>query len=212
MHEDFINRKSQKDCFSRLSEEAAEVIKAMMKGERFGFESVNPLLPTELQNTNAFDVFTEVIDVMGAFKDCMEFLAEYMTPDEVEKIAVYTDKEAERMVNFVAGMNFRKLQERCNIRNEEWTGNQWTVSDAMIEHVEEFGELASAVKRMRRMSLGVKGDGMTEDEAIQKAKDELGDMQITLVNIANGLNFDLGECTKEKFNKTSEKYDLKTRI
>lgn len=105
-------------------------------------------------------------------------------------------------------LTFSRLQLKCDERNEEWTGNQWDERDAVLEMVEEFGEYAGALKRVRRLSLGVRGDdkGRDLDQLKQAMMDEIGDMAVCLANMANSINVDLGECARQKFNKTSEKY------
>lgn len=212
MNEEFIDRKSEHDCFSRVSEEASEVIKAMSKGHRFGFASFNPNMPPELQTTNAFDACMEITDVMSAWKDSVPFLFEYMTNPERLAVTEKIESEANRKVNFVIGFGFGKLQEACAERNKQWTNGQWTVSDCITEHDEEWGELCGAIKRLRRYAIGAKTDEKTTEDLMQKIKDEIGDVQITIANLANELQLDLGECTRQKFNKTSDKYGFDVKV
>lgn len=109
-------------------------------------------------------------------------------------------------------LTFKTLQEKCRQRNDVWSKGKWDTVDSIIEMVEEFGEFASCVKRLRRLQLGVKNDGTQKDDLLAKATDEIGDMGVVLANIANSMGIDLGAAIRYKFNKTSIKYDLPVRI
>lgn len=109
-------------------------------------------------------------------------------------------------------LTFKKLQEKCQQRNEIWTNDDWDTADNIIEMVEEFGEFAGCIKRLRRLARGIKSDDAQKDELLIKATDELGDMGVVLANIANSMGLDLGAAIRYKFNKTSVKYGLPVRI
>lgn len=105
-------------------------------------------------------------------------------------------------------LTFKTLQEKCRQRNDVWSKGKWDTVDSIIEMVEEFGEFASCVKRLRRLQLGIKNDGTQRAELLEKATDEIGDMGVVLANIANSMGIDLGAAIAGKFDKTSLKYGL----
>jgi len=106
----------------------------------------------------------------------------------------------------MADVTYRMMQNACGLRNEAWTGGQFDLRDHIVEMVEEFGEFASNVKRLRRFQVGAATDGRTMADLNYALANELGDMGVVLCNIANELHLDLGECVVEKFNMTSDKY------
>jgi NTP pyrophosphatase (non-canonical NTP hydrolase) len=72
----------------------------------------------------------------------------------------------------------------------------------------EAGEACNEIKKLERERLGLVGSRTTLD----KVAEELADVIISTDLIAMELGIDLGEAVKNKFNKTSESYGLKTRI
>jgi len=63
MHEQFANKG---DALGRLVEECMEVCLAAGKTVRFGYDSVNPLLPVERQETNEDWLKREIADLEAA--------------------------------------------------------------------------------------------------------------------------------------------------
>lgn len=72
----------------------------------------------------------------------------------------------------------------------------------------EVGEACNVVKKMERARLGLKGSHAT---AVDLA-DELADILICVDLLAMDAGVDLGVALRSKFNATSEKYGLATRI
>lgn len=62
MHKEFLQDGFDK-VLSHLIEECAEVIQAAAKIQRFGLDSVNPLLPKEFQITNLVRLNSELSDL-----------------------------------------------------------------------------------------------------------------------------------------------------
>lgn len=103
-------------------------------------------------------------------------------------------------------LTLEELQQACRKRNVAWTGDTWSTDDCVTELMEEFGEFCGALKRVKRYLKGAATDGMTYEQATAKMLHELGDIQVCVANLANSLQADLGECTRTKFNMTSDKY------
>ena len=96
--------------------------------------------------------------------------------------------------------------------SEEWTLSDWTVAAA-----EEMGEVCGAIKRVNRMKAGhiINGkpnDVKTVEEAIAKAKKEIGDTVTYLDLLAQELGGTLEECVRTAFNGVSEREGLPHRI
>lgn len=70
------------------------------------------------------------------------------------------------------------------------------------------GRVSNMVKKLARERLGLRGSRVTN----QSLAEELADAIICVALIANNRNIDLGEAVRAKFNATSEKYNLKTRL
>lgn len=65
MHKEFL-QEGFDQCLSHLIEECAEVIVSAAKIQRFGKESVNPLLPKEEQQPNLVRLIEELNDLKHA--------------------------------------------------------------------------------------------------------------------------------------------------
>jgi NTP pyrophosphatase (non-canonical NTP hydrolase) len=72
----------------------------------------------------------------------------------------------------------------------------------------ETGELMEAIKKFLRGMRGIKGS----TASLADIAEEMGDVLVSLDLLANMLGIDLGNAVRHKFNKTSEKYDLSTRL
>ena len=104
-------------------------------------------------------------------------------------------------------MNLRE----ANIERErEWDkDNVITLSYRGNEMAGECGEACNIIKKLERAKLGLKGNTAT----VQQLADELADVVICADLIAMDMEIDLfGKAIPEKFNKTSIKYDLQTRM
>lgn len=103
-------------------------------------------------------------------------------------------------------LTFSELAEICAKRSDEW-GDPGLEFRA-IEMGGEAGECLDAVKKYLRHNLGMVGG----NSDITPIAEELADVVISATNIANDLDIDLGEAVREKFNETSKKYCLETRL
>lgn len=65
-HEEFRQRGSVEKALAHLVEEAGEVLAAAGKTMRFGFDSFNPLLPVDQQETNEQWLRREIDDLLLA--------------------------------------------------------------------------------------------------------------------------------------------------
>lgn len=106
-------------------------------------------------------------------------------------------------------LTFDALREANNTRQREWPGNEKAdVAFRAIELAGEFGEVSEAVKKLLRAQRGIKGSIAT----LEDVADEMADAIISLDLLAGELNVNLGEAVSRKFDKTSEKYGLTTRL
>ena len=98
----------------------------------------------------------------------------------------------------------------ANIKRQiEWEGDEKTdLAFRALEVAGEAGELCEAVKKYLRAALGVAGTTATKEDIAR----EMGDVLISLDLLAIHLGIDLEAATAMKFNATSEKYGLHTRI
>lgn len=95
------------------------------------------------------------------------------------------------------------------VRQGEWGGQEHVDMPFLaIEVAGESGELLEACKKYLRAERGIQGSTAT----LKDIADEMGDVVISLDMLATELNIDLGKAVSEKFNKTSDKYGLKTKI
>ena len=106
-------------------------------------------------------------------------------------------------------MNFMQLR-RANVdRNAEWDPEgKLNASFRGLELAGEVGELCNLVKKLERERMGIPGSRAT----FLQLCEELADVQICLDLLAMHYSIDLGLATKVKFNQTSDKMQLKTRL
>lgn len=102
-----------------------------------------------------------------------------------------------------------ELRRASIVRQQEWTGDKVVSMEfRLIEFVGEVGELCNKIKKWLREAMGAVGTRTT----LEEIADEMGDAQITLDLLAQKFDINLGEVTRAKFNKTSDKYGLKTKL
>lgn len=106
-------------------------------------------------------------------------------------------------------ISLEQLRQANEKRHIEWSnGQQIDLSFRGNELAGETGEACNVIKKLERIRLGLKGSTATVDDLAE----ELSDIIICVDLIAMDLGIDLGESVKNKFNKTSEKYGLETKI
>ena len=109
-------------------------------------------------------------------------------------------------------MDFSELR-RANIaRDHEWVspgaGAKLSLSFRGNELAGEVGEACNVIKKLEREQLGLIGSRATVGDLAE----ELADGIICIDLIAMDLGIDLGAAVEAKFNKTSEKRGLSTRL
>lgn len=116
-------------------------------------------------------------------------------------------------------------------RQAEWPGGEHVdLAFRGLEHNGEVGEFSDSVvallldlnrgamrmsnvlKKITRLDRDISGTSEGRDQLIHAVMEEAGDTLITLDLVMMELGLDLGQSTKGKFNATSAKHGLKTRL
>lgn len=106
-------------------------------------------------------------------------------------------------------LSFSSLRETNERRAAEWTGtDKLGLSFRGVELAGETGEACNVIKKIERENRGHVGSRAS----IEDLQEEIADVVICADLIAREAGFDLGEAVRRKFNKTSEKYGLSTRL
>lgn len=109
----------------------------------------------------------------------------------------------------MSNLSFSDLRKANQTRMQEWPGGEnASLEFTAIELAGECGELMEAVKKYLRYLKGISGSAAS----IQEIIDEIGDVQIALDLFAQKVGVELGVAAATKFNKTSKKYGLKTKL
>lgn len=105
---------------------------------------------------------------------------------------------------------FKNLREANVARDIEWNIGSERVSLAFRgnELAGEVGEACNVLKKLERERIGIRGSRATPEQLAE----ELADVLICVDLIAMDLGIDLGKALADKFNATSEKYGLQTRL
>lgn len=107
------------------------------------------------------------------------------------------------------GVTFNTLRDANRNRQKEWPGNeQADVAFRALEVAGEAGELCEKVKKLLRAQRGIAGSTASVNDIAA----EMGDLMVSLDLLADALDIDLGEATRNKFNLTSKKYGMRTYI
>lgn len=103
---------------------------------------------------------------------------------------------------------FKKLAELNATRQKEWDpDSKFDILFRALEHVSEAGELGNKIKkywRATQVDVGSKTN-------LKEIEDEVGDVIVTLSLLCSDLGIDIEQSTINKFNATSEKYNLVTK-
>lgn len=122
-----------------------------------------------------------------------------------EWISNRNEKEPEFSLDFVR----HTLREANELRNEEWdSDSQVTLSFRGNELAGEVGEACNLIKKLERERMGLVGSRTTKE----KLAKELADVVICIDLIAMQEDIDLNKAVEDKFNHTSKKYGLTTRL
>jgi hypothetical protein len=109
----------------------------------------------------------------------------------------------------ICSIIYPTLREANIARHGEWCkGEAVPILFRAVECAGEVGELCNELKKLWREQQGYVGSRSD----IEKVYDELGDAVVTLDLIAMDLGVALDWVGRRKFNKTSAKYGLKTRV
>ena len=104
---------------------------------------------------------------------------------------------------------FNNLRKANEARQLEWDPNDCvTLAYRGNELAGEVGEACNVIKKLERERMGIRGSRAS----IPMLAEELADAVICLDLIAMKCGIDLGAATRAKFNATSTKYGLKTRL
>jgi NTP pyrophosphatase (non-canonical NTP hydrolase) len=104
---------------------------------------------------------------------------------------------------------FLKLSVANAVRQAEWDpDDRITLSYRGNELAGETGELCNVLKKLERERFGMRGSRATKEQA----GEELADVIICASLIANMLDIKLWPAVVAKFNASSEKLGLKTRL
>ena len=106
-------------------------------------------------------------------------------------------------------MSFDRLRTANQKRQKEWDReDKITLTYRGTELGGEVGEALNVIKKLERERLGIKGSRAT----LEDLAEELADVIICVDLIAMATGIDLTEAVERKFNKTSEKVGLETRL
>jgi len=106
-------------------------------------------------------------------------------------------------------LTFEALRAANVARNNEWDREgQLNASFRGLELAGEVGELCNIIKKLERERMGIRGSRVS----IVDLAEELADVMICLDLLAMHYSIDLAHVTREKFNDTSVKIGLETRL
>ena len=106
-------------------------------------------------------------------------------------------------------MDLQELRDANEKRHIEWAnGADIPLSFRGLELAGEAGEVCNELKKIERTRRGMVGGKV----GTQDVQEELADVLVCVDLIAMDLGIDLGEALRAKFNKTSEKYGLVTKL
>lgn len=111
-------------------------------------------------------------------------------------------------------LNFDILRIQNAKRTLEWEGQPPSLNGLLFAAVElggEAGEALNCVKKLHRHLNGMRG-GVSLADSEKPIAEELADVIICADRVAATLGIDLGEAVIAKFNKTTEKNGLQTRL
>lgn len=112
-------------------------------------------------------------------------------------------------------LDFDQLRLANQTRAVEWRqgrdADTVPLTFATTELAGEVGELCNIIKKVERHELGLRG-GVSPHDAWENICEEVGDVVICIDLIAMKLDIDLSGAIRHKFNKTSDKYRMTTKL
>lgn len=142
-----------------------------------------------------------------------------MTPDQFTAVAGNGNfKQLEE-----PQLTFARFAEQNLARHNDWPraegedADEWSLNEWAVAIAEETGELCGAIKRLNRFKAGYQikrraSRVESEQEGIDKIKEEIGGIATYLDLLAQALGTNLGECLQETFNAVSEREGLNQRL
>jgi NTP pyrophosphatase (non-canonical NTP hydrolase) len=104
---------------------------------------------------------------------------------------------------------YATLREANEARQREWDAdNRITLAYRGNELAGEVGEACNVIKKIERERIGIRGSRASAGALAE----ELADVVICADLIAMDAGIDLEAAVRRKFNATSEKYGLQTRV
>ena len=109
--------------------------------------------------------------------------------------------------------NLNELRRANVARQAEWPGGEHVdLAFRGLEMAGEAGELANKLKKLVRLQRGIQGTNEERATLMQEIADEMGDVMICVDLIGMEIGIDSAEAVRSKFNATSVKHGLKTRL
>lgn len=105
-------------------------------------------------------------------------------------------------------MDLFELREANNKRQIEWKATDLDLSFKGNELAGEVGEVCNVIKKLERERMGIKGSRDT----VEHLAEELSDVVICVDLIAAKVGIDLAQAIISKFNSTSDKVGLETKL
>lgn len=118
-------------------------------------------------------------------------------------------------------LTFAEFSRANEARKKQFFKNaseMWTIADALVACMGELGEVANALKKVRRAELGMlnKNADDRQIDNMEQAKamvaGEIGGFMCYLDQLCGQLGLRLEDCITDEFNKKSAELDLPERI
>lgn len=108
---------------------------------------------------------------------------------------------------------FSDLRAANRARQAEWPGAEAVdLAFRALEVSGEAGELANLAKKMVRLQRGISGTREGHTALLEAIAKEAADVVISLDLMCDDLGIDLGWAVEGKFDETSAKHNLNTRL
>lgn len=91
---------------------------------------------------------------------------------------------------------------------EDWSPAEWGNAAAG-----EMGELCNVLKKLLRHDMGInQANGLSREQLVKMAAQEIGDTFLYLNLIAQRLDLDMYDCVRDTFNRVSEREGFEERL
>ena len=109
--------------------------------------------------------------------------------------------------------NLNNLRRANVARQAEWPGGEHVdLCFRALEMAGEAGELANKLKKLVRLQRKITGTNEDRATLMKEIADEMGDVIITVDLIGMEIGISAAAAVEDKFNATSIKHGLKTRL